>query len=298
MGKTVSETGNMEVDAQCFKDATADGLGMRIVKTAKSLVKLLVATHKVSYARSEHDRPLVILGNGPSLKSTLSGHIDYIKNHADAMAVNFAANTREFKQIRPKYYILADPHFFNNPTDPNVSLLLDNIRGVDWDMTLFLPFAARNDCPLQDNEYLRIEYYNAVGIEGFDWLKNVAWRSRRGMPRPRNILIPAIMTGIGMGYREIYITGADHTWTATVSVDENNHVHTNQAHFYKEDEKEAKRIASEYVRYPLHSILYSFYLAFKAYHEIARFARLENVEIYNATPCSMIDAFPRHGLPS
>lgn len=294
MGKIVCKlTGRREV-----KDPTADGFGMRLVKTLKGLVKLLYATHKVHYQREERKRPLVILGNGPSLKATLDEHIGFIKEHADAMAVNFAANTPEFKEVRPEYYILADPHFFQNPDDPNVSKLLDNLRSVDWNMTLFIPFAARGNCPLQNNGYLVVEYYNAVGIEGFDRFKYRAWKSRRGMPRPRNVLIPAIMTGIGLGYKEIYITGADHTWTATIRVDEHNHVHTNQAHFYREDEKEKQRIAEEYVSYPLHSILYSFYLAFKAYHEIARFAGFMGVEIYNATPGSMIDAFQRQQLPS
>lgn len=297
MGKTVSDAAKKMGGNNCVTDPTADSFGVRLVKSVKSLVKLLASTHKARYPRGKRDCPLVILGNGPSLKTTLAEHIDYIRDQADAMAVNFAANTPEFRKIRPEYYILADPHFFNNPDDENVSRLLENLRSVDWKMTLFLPFTARKNCPLQNNNYLAIEYYNAVGIEGFDWLEYRAWKSRRGMPRPRNVLIPAVMTAIGMGYREIYLTGADHTWTATISVDEENHVHTNQAHFYKEDEKEVKRIAAEYVSYPLHSILYSFYLAFKAYHEIEWFANRMKVEIYNATPGSMIDAFPRRALP-
>lgn len=278
-------------------DPTRDGFGMKLAKSLKSIGKLILSTRKATYPRGEHSRPLVILGNGPSLAETIAAHGDYIASDTDAMAVNFAANTPEFRRLRPKYYILADPHFFANPDDANVSRLLENIRTVDWPMTLFLPFAARRGCPLRPTEHLRIEYYNAVGAEGFGWLEKIAFDNRRAMPRPRNVLIPAIMTGICMGYGDIYITGADHTWTATVTVDDDNHVLTRQPHYYKEDNKEEKRIRREYLKYPLHSILYSFYLAFKAYHIIAGYAGRRGVRIYNSTPGSMIDAFPRKPLP-
>lgn len=277
-------------------DPTRDGFAMRLAKSIKSIVKLLISTHKARYPHSRHDRPLVILGNGPSLADTIAAHGQYISSEVDAMAVNFAANTPEFSQLRPRYYILADPHFFANPDDPNVARLLHNISSVDWPMTIFLPFAARRSCTLQPGEHLSVEYYNAVGIEGFGVLQRMAFNSRRGMPRPRNVLIPAIMTGIGMGYTDIFITGADHTWTATLAVDDQNHVLSRQPHYYKEDGKEEKRIRNEYHKYPLHSILYSFYLAFKAYHTIADYATYRGINIYNATPGSMIDAFARRPL--
>ena len=94
----------------------------------------------------------------------------------------------------------------------------------------------------------------------------------------------------------MYITGADHSWTKTLSVNEQNEVVSIQPHFYKEDEKEEKRIKVDYLKYPLHQIIYSFYLAFKAYHSIQRYAEAKGVNIYNSTPGSFIDAFPRKNL--
>ncbi len=279
-------------------DSTRDSLGMRLAKSVKSIGKLLLSTRRARYCRKERTHPLVILGNGPSLAATIADYGTYLASgDVDTMAVNFAANTPEFKQLRPDFYILADPHFFANPDDANVARLLDNIASVSWKMTLFLPFAARKSCPLTPSANLTIEYYNAVGIEGCGPLVRWAFDRRRGMPRPRNVLIPAIMTGIGMGYREIFITGADHTWTATLAVDDDNHVLSQQPHFYKEDAREETRIRKEYLRYPLHSILYSFYLAFKAYHAIDEYAEARGVKIYNSTPGSMIDAFGRKPLP-
>lgn len=278
-------------------DTTRDGFGMKLAKSIKSIGKLLLSTHKVHFPRHEQDKALLILGNGPSLSATIAKYGEYIASKdVDAIAVNFAANAPEFKLLRPKYYILADPHFFANTDDVNVARLIKHIQEVDWEMTLFLPFSARKGNNLKATNNLQIEFYNAVGIEGFAWLEKCAFDQRRGMPRPRNVLIPAIMTGIGMGYRDIYIVGADHTWTATLHVDEENHVCSHQPHFYKEDDKEVKRIRTEYLKYPLHSILYSFYLAFKSYHIIEEYSQKIGVNIYNSTPGSMIDAFRRRPL--
>ena len=113
------------------------------------------------------------------------------------------------------------------------------------------------------------------------------------MPRPRNVLIPSIMEAIGMGYKKVYIAGADHSWTRTLSVDDDNNVVSVQPHFYKEDDREVQRINTEYMHHPLHTIMYSFYVAFKSYFTIARYARSRGTEVVNITPGSFIDAFPR-----
>ena len=99
-----------------------------------------------------------------------------------------------------------------------------------------------------------------------------------------------------MGFGNIYITGADHSWTKTLSVNERNEVVSIQPHFYKEDENEEKRVRVDYLKYPLHQIVYSFYVAFKSYHSVQRYALHKGVDIYNATPESFIDAFPRRNL--
>ena len=116
------------------------------------------------------------------------------------------------------------------------------------------------------------------------------------MPRPRNVLIPAIMIAIKAGFKTIHLTGADHSWLRTIGVNDNNEVESIQPHFYADDKRELRRSAAEYRGYRLHDILQSFTVAFRSYHEIARFAAKEGVKIYNSTPGSFIDAFERRGL--
>lgn len=262
----------------------------------KSIAKLMLHSHRSTISHcADREESIIIMGNGPSLNDTIARYSDVLRN-TPTLAVNFATNAPQFWELKPRYYVLADPHFFVAVNDENVMKLRTNLANVKWKMTLFLPFEARKYAFTIENENVKIEYFNFLAVEGFDWLENWAYSSGRGMPRPRNVLIPSIMIAMSVGYGDIYVAGADHSWTKTLSVNEKNEVVSIQPHFYKEDEKEEKRIKVDYMKYPLHQIVYSFYLAFKSYHEIQRYALFKGINIYNSTPGSFIDAFPRRGL--
>lgn len=280
-------------------------LGKGLSKAGQSLksmakVVLLSRRHTLTRVSEAESMPLVVMGNGPSLRQTISEHGDLLAS-VPAMAVNFAANAPEFEKLHPKYYILADPHFFDSQSDPNVARLAVNLgEKVSWPMKLLVPTGALKKVSerIKANKNITVETYNAVGAEGWEWLENSLYRRGLAMPRPRNVLIPALMTAMEMGFKTIYVAGADHSWTQTLSVNERNEVVSVQPHFYKEDEREKKRVTEEYLHYPLHQILYSFYVAFKSYFAIRRHAATRGVEIFNATPGSFIDAFERRGLES
>ncbi len=262
----------------------------------KSLAKIALQTRRCAVPRrSSGNDTLVVLGNGPSLRGVLDSGSAALARYP-LMAVNFFANTPEFQVLNPEYYVLADPHFFRNPDDANVARLIMNLAAADWPMTLFVP-ATANMPELPDGTKVTVCRYNCVGVEGFGWLERLAFNSRRGMPRPRNVLIPSIMLGLWMGFRRIYLLGADHSWLGSLAVDEQNRVATVQPHFYKEDDRELSRIKAEYIKRPLHDVLRGFYLAFKSYHTIEPYARSIGATVYNATPGSFIDAFERAPLP-
>lgn len=269
--------------------------------TLKSLVKIALQSRPSSVIkrdRENRDRTLYILANGPSLRQTLDTYGHDLAG-CDTMAVNFAANAPEFRVIRPRYYVLADPHFFRATKDPNVRMLLDNIAAATWDLTLLIDRRygrlLRQAVSLPDN--VRVKTFNAVGIESFPAVEKLAFSAALAMPRPRNVLIPSIMTALWLGYRKIYLCGADHSWMRDLSVDDDNCVRSGMSHFYKESDKEIKRSANEYRSYRLHDIIYSYYIAFRSYHQISRYAESIGADILNATPGSFIDAFRRAELP-
>ncbi|MCC8114717.1 MAG: hypothetical protein LIP03_12170 [Bacteroidales bacterium] len=260
----------------------------------KSLVKLALQSRSATIGRVHGPERIIIMGNGPSLKDTIRDRRDWLMS-MPRMAVNFAANAPEYHELKPEYYILVDPHFFSGRQEPNLIKLWEQLRSTDWPLTLIVPCQEQAQAKknLDGNTHVTVATINALGIEGWQWLENWAYSSGRGMPRPRNVLIPAIMSAIQMGCKQIWIVGADHSWLKTLWVDDANHVVSVQPHFYADDQKERQRIATEYEQYPLHQILGSMVVAFEAYHRIQRYASTHSISIINSTPDSYIDAFPR-----
>ena len=273
--------------SQFFSDAGA---------SLASLIKVLLLSKGSSPANSEGEgKELVIMGNGPSLRNTIDKDFEWLVAH-DLMAVNFAANSPDFFRLRPRYYVLADNHFFNSlHYDKNVKKLWESFGAVSWDMTLLVPSKFKHlVAPLiLHTRNISLRYFNLTPVEGFGWLKRNLFSMGLGMPRPRNVLIPAIMEAIRLGYSKIYLCGADHSWLKTLDVDEENFVVSIQPHFYKDNEEEHQRVRETYKNLKLHEVIGSMAVAFKSYWEIADYAGRKKIEIINATPGSMIDAFPR-----
>ena len=266
-------------------------------KTLKSLLKICLQSRPVKNETPvEHGSQIIVLANGPSLRTTMTQHMEKLQQSA-TLAVNFMANAAEFRQIKPRYYVLADPHFFEGLSHENVKDLWQNLRAVDWSMRLYVPRERMKQARiLMDDSKVELMEYNFVGVEGFAWFENLVFKAKLAMPRPRNVLIPALMAAIRAGYTEVYVVGADHSWMETLQVTEENHLVSVQPHFYNDSKSEQMRSATEYRGYRLHQILDSFRIAFESYHHLRRYTDKHNIHIYNSTPGSYIDAFERKEL--
>lgn len=257
-----------------------------------TLGKVALKSRPVAALRKERGGRLIVMGNGPSLRDTIADHLALLQS-SDTTAVNFAANTEEYFSIKPRHYILADPHFFKGETtDPNVARLWERLAATDWEMTLHLPAGCRRELP----PGVSVQRFNLTPGEGYDAICHPLFARGLAMPRPRNVLIPAIMEGIRDGYEEIVIVGADHTWPHTLYVDDRNRVVSVQPHFYQDKPDELDRVAREYAGVRIHDVLQSMTIAFRSYHEIRRYAEKRGIRIINATKDSLIDAFTRQPL--
>lgn len=280
---------------------TVSDFAARLGQTLKGMAKIALnpAPPTISKIKDAESEPLIILANGPSLRKVIDEHADSL-SHSRTLAVNFAACAPEFFTLKPDYYVLADPHFFRATADENVSRLLANLSAVSWPMRLIVDRRYRRllDKAVTLPQNVRVETFIGNGVEGFGWFENLTYGSGHAMPRPRNVLIPSIMAGIMLGYKTIYICGADHSWMQDLHVTDDNEVVSGMNHFYKESQSEVKRSKNEYRGYRLHQILLSYYTAFLSYHKIERYARRRGIDIFNATPGSYIDAFRRRQIPN
>lgn len=271
-----------------------------IIDGIASFGKVVLLSGRPSKKEADNGRKLIIMGTGPSLKDTMSRHSD-ILHSTDILAVNYTANTDIYRELKPRLYVLADPHFFaldsaGNPSDPIVSKLWENIAATDWKMTLYVPCKKKIPESIEKNSSITVKRYNLTPGEGLRGPVHWLYRKGLAMPRPRNVLIASIMVALRDGYRDIYLVGADHSWSRDLRVDDDNHVVYVLNHFYKDSDKEHKRISRLYEDYKLHEILNSLMIAFKSYHQISKFADELGAKIINCTPESFIDAFPRADL--
>lgn len=261
-----------------------------------SLLKVALMSRQPSGKSSENKGTLIVMGNGPSLRDAIDNHKDVLEAN-DLLSVNFAPLTPDFFDLKPEIHLLADGLFFQTVKQGNVEEMWAALRRVDWKMTLYVPVKQKRSKDLIGlPENIEVKYFNLTPASGWKWLMRLLYGRGLAMPRPRNVLVPSLMTAIREGYSRILLTGADHSWSKTLWVTDNNRVVSVQPHFYRDNEKERDRVESLYKDIHLHQIYESFSIAFRSYFAVKEFADSRGVEILNATPGSFIDAFPRTQL--
>jgi hypothetical protein len=246
-----------------------------------------------------------VLGNGPSLTKSLEQHRCFIEKRAK-LVVNAFAVSEEYEKLKPEYYVLADPQFWmENALERAQEIVGQTMKSIiektNWKLSLILPKEARGSylCNkiLRDNKKINITYYNKVTILGFTAFRNFCYRKNIGMPRAYNVLLPGLMITLGLGYKRIYLFGADHTWHENLALDKDNTLCFRDAHFYNHETKlhPIRNIhTGESVK--IHEQFYSLYQAFKSYWIIKPYADSVGAKIYNASESSFIDAFERVDL--
>ena len=238
---------------------------------------------------------VMILGNGPSLKVELEKESFLAElKVTDFLVVNYFCDSDFFKQIKPEYYIIVAPEIWERESRHK---LFHSLIEVDWEMNLFMPFLAKKHKKWQEilakNDNLNIVFVNTVGIDGSFYLKEKLYNLKLAMPRLHNVIGPSLMTMIGLDYKEIDLYGVEHSWLPLINVSADNTVYVGQPHFYEKSEQEVKPMNSMTGQRKLHEVLDKFYLSFKGYFEIKKYAELKNVKIYNCTKHSFIDAFEK-----
>lgn len=237
-------------------------------------------------------RTLYILGNGKSLHESNLKILEYV----DFLVVNRHVLSENYKEIKPRYYVLADPHFFQHAE--GLSILEKINSDTTWQMTVYIPYNRKTREVLPQyitNEYIDIIYYNTTPFKGFRKLKYLLYAKQLSMPVVQNVLVASIMIGILLKYRNIELYGVEHTWTKYLYVDENNIVYLENPHFFDKEKVNAKPVKDiqHTEEYPFYLILENYSRMFKSYWEIKEWVKNSSVDvrITNKTKGSFIDAF-------
>lgn len=262
-----------------------------VSKSLASLLKIAILSKATGkYDISPKQSELVILGNGPSLRDLLDNHRDFLSDK-DLLVVNFSSTSADYTSLKPAYYLLMDPAFFNDRKTTE-KVFTPMVNDTTWPMILFAPSTARKFSLWQEmvakNSNITVKYFNSTPVEGFTSFCHCCYNRRWGMPRPRNVLVACCMVALQLPYRNIYLAGADHSWMKEIWVDDNNVVQEDRAHFY--DKKGTTRVTSPY---KLYMLVESMAIAFRSYLYVEEYSKTINKKIYNISEGSYIDAFER-----
>ncbi len=256
---------------------------------------------RLAYSKN-HNGIIHIFGNGPSLKKVLGNH-DFNMNNDVVFVVNDFAVSEFYSKVKPKYYMFVDPAYWSAVVNEDDKKMREEVylslnEKTKWPMTLFVPSNVIN------KQYLKQSIRNTnIHLHAFNYVNFYPTRSifykfvlknNFGVVPVGNILGQAIYAGINMGYDEIYIYGAEHSWTEDIRVNDNNEVCTIKKHFFDNGENALvpwRKSSGEVFK--MHEILTSLRNHFYGYHYLDWYSKQMRVKIFNCTPGSFIDAFER-----
>lgn len=273
-----------------------------------SILRILIfsrASRQIKRLKVGQNSECYILGNGPSLKQNILNDLDFIKTK-ELFVVNDFAKSKYFEILKPHYYVLLDPSYWDTNTykelfDNCVVVLNTMIDKTKWPMYLIVPHEACHSDLLKNisliNKNITIVNFNSTSVTGFKWFRFISYRNFLGMPPVNNVVGACIFIAINMNYKEINLLGTDHSWTQDLMVNEKNHVCCVNPHFF--DEEDGHYLPHKTVNgvyYSMHRLLRDYALMFEGYHTLRSYAESRKVIIFNRCKKSFIDAFERRDL--
>jgi hypothetical protein len=230
-----------------------------------------------------------ILGNGNSLKK--GGFID--RNY-DYMVLNDYFLSESYYEVKPLYYLVADPYYFY--TEEGINKIKEITLITNWKMYLFISYikGKKSFFKKMETDCVKICLYNSSSFESFRNIKHLFFDKMLAMPIVQNVLVGGIMVSIWLDYKTIELYGVEHSWLGLLSVDNDNNVLILDKHFYdKEDVSKTVFKGVDGKPWKLHEVLYAFARMFESYWEINDYIKGKNINIINKSPDSFIDAFKK-----
>lgn len=247
------------------------------------------------------EKKVLVICHGPSLKE----NIELIKKNQSnyqIYSVNYFANTDYFPDIKPKYYLIADPVLWLNKVSSDYkeenNKLYNNLNSIKWNMTIVCPEKGYQFIKNRiNNKFISVEKINHFTID----FKNedfsiFALRWKLITPTYSTAAVMALWHAILNKKKDIVIYGADFSYFKEFKVDQKtNQLSNSFPRFYKNSKAEDKGLAkyANRSKYMIHERLQKCTFAFYQMYLISRVAKNLKIKISNASNNSYLDCFPR-----
>jgi len=277
-----------------------DSILLGIIVLKNFLYSLNFLNFKNNYIDNCKKKVLVIC-HGPSLKD----NIEFIKKNQSSYqiySVNYFANTDYFPEIKPKYYLIADPVLWltkvtSDYIDENKKLY-DNLNSIQWKMTIVCPEKGYKFIKNRiKNKFIKVEKINCSTIDFKNEKFSIfALRWNLITPTYSTAAVMALWHAILNRKKDIIIYGADFSYFKEFKVDQKTNQLSNAfPRFYKNSKAENNGLAKYPNRsqYMIHERLQKCTFAFYQMYLVSRVAENLKINIINASNDSYLDCFPR-----
>lgn len=275
------------------------------VRDLFSLINTLLIFARGGFFRTKieyHKRPYInLIVNGPSLARVKNRfETDFHFTNRPSMVVNFFANTSDYEILKPKFYTLADPMFFMDFPGKSVEKVKSFYRSLNdkttWPLIVFIPhsFGRKKFYEYSglDNPNIKVIEINGEGYNGFESLRNYAYAKGFCAPRAYTVAILGLYACVQMGFQQIDIYGLDNNYYASLSLNEKGEVCDVFQHNGEPDEYR-KILDGNGELVTLHDYLLGLTYHLKNHEYMEWFAEYKHVKIFNHSPITMVDAYPR-----
>lgn len=263
-----------------------------LVFTTIDLVVIVLRSGVRDYRKyDEQSKPVRILANGPSLPDRFDAE------ETEYCMLNDSPKTEMFWNLKPSYYIVCDPLYFSQKLRDSEAKVYERLKdGLNWNLTVFVPYGYKKRAiQLFDGLNVNIIPFRGGVLKDIHSKNIKTYLYKRGLalPRVQNVMVGAIGCLIGVGFKEIELYGADHSWLSALVVNDDNVVCLSDSHYYEKNAKATPWYKVTGEPYKLHECLRDMANTFASYWDIKQYAESMKVSVVNKSKGSFIDAFKK-----
>ncbi len=248
------------------------------------------------------NKKTVILTNGPSLKKDMKNIIKR-KNELEFYVVNFFAVSKEFKIIRPEFYVISDAAFWRDDVNKDLKRkcrdLYKSLSKVDWDMCILCPNDGVKSIQkkIKRNKYIKVKPVKSC-VYHFKTEKINIFSLNYAITTPIfiNVLVLCLWHAMRRKINQIEIYGADFSGFKGYAVNQqNNQLYMSVPHFYKKTKAETYT-RSKYIGGTKPKIHWRFYQWSTSFHQmylLSMVAKRLKIKVINCSSNSYLDSFER-----
>ncbi|NII29553.1 hypothetical protein HB364_31025 [Pseudoflavitalea sp. X16] len=230
--------------------------------------------HNTALKDKYKDQRVFILATGPSIKQQDLR----LLQHEKCIAVSNFFVHEDYKTIAPFLHVFASTHA---PLTEQqiVSWFKEADEKIPGTSTVLLALHDKQYCDRHRIFQTKDHYYYLSKFGNFP--VNLA----HNLPSYQTVVQLAIYAAIYMGFTEINLLGVDHSWI----------LHYGESrHFYEEKEhKFTQNGYSEWIDDHLGDEFKKYVILWEQYEEIIRNYKNSGIAIYNLSPESLLDLFPK-----